>query len=180
MNVGAFLDALEEDVLLPLRKTQKLFRDHETVTRLYTTLSPEEMTIDPAFDTNPELPEVDNVHVADRVMSCDQVGWTLTLPQGHTIEGSGGDWPVPERASVLPYNLRTLQLSARGDGEVVIDNHDTVTDALVELGVSPEPKKSSGFCAVRRQPGDRAYPFGVIGVLLGTGLLLRRRQHRRR
>lgn len=176
MNVERFLDAFEADVVTPLRKTQKLFRDHEQVTRLYTTLSPEEMTIDPAFAVNPDLPDVDNVHVADRVMHCDGNSWRMTLPQGHTIEGSGGVWPVPEQASVLPYNLRALQLSAKGDGEVVLDNSETVTDALVELGVSPKPKKASGFCAVTG-PSERApWPAGAAALALGALLLLRRRR----
>jgi hypothetical protein len=115
--------------------------------------------------------------VADRVMGCDQESWTLTLPQGHTIEGSGGDWPVPERASVLPYNLRTLQLSARGDGDVIIDNHDNVTEALIELGVSPEPKQSDGFCALGPGArGDSAVFLGALGFVFSLGLVRRRRR----
>jgi hypothetical protein len=173
MDITLFLDEFEEQVVAPLRQTRKLFLDHDTVTRFYTTLSPDEMTIDPVFDTNPDLPDVDNVHVADRVMHCDGQSFTVTLPQGHSIYSEDGNWPVPEQTNVLPYNLRALQLSARGNGEVVFDNHDDVSAGLVDLGVSPEPKESDGFCTVTPARRD-GWLSPLAGLFLAT-LLLRRR-----
>jgi hypothetical protein len=123
------------------------------------------------------LPDVDNVHTADRVTHCDGTSWTMTLPQGHTITGSGGTWPVPANDDALPYNLRAVQLSAKGDGEVVIDNYAKVSQALVDLGVSPKPKEASGFCAFTELPHrQRRYSFGAAGLLFGVLLLRRRRQ----
>ena len=40
------------------------------LTRLYTTLSADEMTLDPMFSYNPDLPEVSNVHAADAYWDC--------------------------------------------------------------------------------------------------------------
>jgi hypothetical protein len=66
-----------------------------------------------------------------------------------------------------------LQLSARGNGEVVFDNHDDVSAGLVDLGVSPEPKESDGFCTVTPARRD-GWLSPLAGLLLAT-LLLRRR-----
>jgi hypothetical protein len=42
--------------------TQELIDDYAWVTRLYMTISPEEMTLDPVFTFNPSLPAVSNIH----------------------------------------------------------------------------------------------------------------------
>jgi hypothetical protein len=131
-------------------------------------------------------------------MHCDGDSWTMTLPQGHTIEGGGGDWPVPERANVLPYNARTTQLARQGDGEVVIDNYDDITSALVDLGVggvdrnSPvarergtvglEDDDNGGFCSLAPPRPSSTLPFSSAPLslsatlLFGALLLIRRRQ----
>jgi hypothetical protein len=41
---------------------QELRQRYPYVTRLYGQMSPEEMTVDPVFDFNPDLPEVTNIH----------------------------------------------------------------------------------------------------------------------
>ena len=41
------------------------------LTRLYTTMSADEMTMDPVFEFNPDLPDVSNVHTANRYVRCD-------------------------------------------------------------------------------------------------------------
>ena len=52
---GAFADDLNTVIVEPLRVTQALFGDFPYLTRLYTTLSAEEMTVDPMFSFNPDL-----------------------------------------------------------------------------------------------------------------------------
>jgi hypothetical protein len=192
MNVSAFLDAFEQAVITPLESTRDLFDAASTVTRLYTTLSPEEMTVDPEFDVNDDLDDVSNVHTADRVMHCDG-SWTITLPQGHTIESSGTDWPIRANDDAVPYNARTLQLSARGDGEVVIDNYDTISSVLIDLGVGsvdpenpvarergtvqpPNERKSSSGCATWLPESNGRVGWGALALALGLLSVFRRRR----
>jgi hypothetical protein len=153
MDVPAFLDAFEDAVVKPLVETSGLFRDHPRVTRLYTTLSPDEMTIDPEFDVNTELGDVSNVHTAEQVVHCDG-RWTIRVPQGHAIVGSGA-WPIA-LTDDLPFNARALQLSTSGNGDVLIDNGEAISSGLEELGVAAQPRSDEG-CAVHttgRPSGD--------------------------
>lgn len=136
LNVDRFLDALEADVIDPLRQTRALFESHSHVTRLYTTLSADEMVIDPEFDLNPDLEDVSNVHTATRVFECNGNDWTIRLPSGIELQGNGGTWPVSLDDEVMPFNVRILQLSTEGEGEVVLDQTDLVLSRLYDLGLS--------------------------------------------
>jgi hypothetical protein len=133
MDVQAFLDALEESVLTPMLETRDLFDRYTTVTRLYTTLSAMEMTADPVFAFNPDLDPVSNVHTGERLLRCDGTQ-QITLPQGIVLDTDGFTWPVTIEDE-LPMNLRILQLSTSGSGDVMLDNTDRVSDSLLELGI---------------------------------------------
>ena len=62
---GAALAArLEEEVNAPRTRLNALFAAHPYLTRFYSTMSPDEMTEDPAFSFNPDLPEVSNTYTA--------------------------------------------------------------------------------------------------------------------
>jgi hypothetical protein len=47
------LNGLEERVIQPMRRVQQLIDAQPYVTRLYSTLSPADMTVDPVFTFNP-------------------------------------------------------------------------------------------------------------------------------
>jgi MYXO-CTERM domain-containing protein len=135
MDVPAFLDKMEELVIQPLADTAALFDDHEHVTRFYTTLSPDEMIVDPVFDFKSGMKDVDNNHVADQIMQCseDQTDWRIELPQGQVIEGDGTTWPVTLESG-MPLNFRVVQLSTMGS-QVIDDNSEEIAEQLVSLGV---------------------------------------------
>ncbi len=130
----AFLDAIDAEILEPMAATRKLFEDANSVTRMYTTISPDEMLEDPAFDFNPELEDVDNQHIAEQLLECSSDEWTITLPQGMEITGTGTTWPL-DLTSDMPANLRILQMSTVGGGMSVEDNAEEVAALLVNLGV---------------------------------------------
>jgi MYXO-CTERM domain-containing protein len=136
MDVQAFLNKMEEFVIGPLRSTRAMFEDNSQVTRLYTTMSAEEMNLDPEFDLNPELEDVANVHTANRIFECNGNDWTIELPQGISLTGTGSTWPVSLDDDEMPFNMRILQLSTSGDGEVLLDNTDTVVSRLSDLGLT--------------------------------------------
>ena len=135
MDVRTFLEKMDEYVITPLSAMRDLFDNNEKVTRLYTTLSPEEMTVDPVFDFNPELPDFDNNHTAQQIMQCNaDTEWRIELPQGMTITGDGRTWPIT-LDSEFPVNFRIVQLSTEGEGDEIEDNAAKIGGLLSSLGV---------------------------------------------
>jgi hypothetical protein len=123
----AFLGDLEKLVMQPLEKTVKLFEDQRYVTRLYTTMSARDMTLDPEFDLNAQLPDVNNTHSVmlrylDTCPGNPTGRWEATLESGQKVSGRDSVWPVSLQSQTMPFNLRILQLSATGPGQVVQDN----------------------------------------------------------
>jgi Uncharacterized protein conserved in bacteria (DUF2330) len=137
-----FLTAIDANVIEPMRVVQKLIDSQPSVTRLYTTLSAEEMTIDPIFTFNPDLPDVSNLHTAERVIECspelDQFSapWRIELPSGGIIRGtaaelssaSSGTWPAALTA--LPANRTIRRLTSTGDGRLLEDNTEAIGEEL--------------------------------------------------
>lgn len=117
-DLVAFADDLEAIVVEPLRAAQHLFADKPYLTRLYTTLSAEEMSVDPAFSFNPELPDVSNIHRADARTVCSDSGELeetsalITLADGRELLAqpfSGADqaWQTASPAAFLIEQLNS-------------------------------------------------------------------------
>lgn len=113
-------------------------------TRLYSTLSAAEMTVDPVFVFNPDLPEVSNVQQASRVIECDpsrfedEAPWCIDFPQRGSIRGRPaqvGQWP--SAVSEQPPDLHVLTLASSGDGAVVNDNAAAISAARLAALVPP-------------------------------------------
>ncbi len=105
---AAFAKDLNELVIQPLKTIDKQYKDQPYLTRLYTTLSAEEMTKDPIFGYNGDLPEVSNQHTAEATPLCpagsktpNQAklkfadGFELTVPMPTDLNGSCGNWSGP-------------------------------------------------------------------------------------
>jgi hypothetical protein len=135
LNIPAFLAAIEEQVVKPMRDTQALLDSRPYFTRLYTTLSAREMTIDPVFDFNPDLPSLSNQHTAERVVECSpdyfvsEAPWRATLPSGQVVRGQGFGWPVTGGTD-MPFNARVLRMGLSGEGEIVTDNETSIQSEL--------------------------------------------------
>ncbi|MDP6039018.1 MAG: DUF2330 domain-containing protein, partial [Candidatus Latescibacteria bacterium] len=67
---AAFVRDLQAVIVDPLKNAQELFEQHPYLTRLYTTLSAEEMTVDPMFAFNADLPDLSNIHQARAKYIC--------------------------------------------------------------------------------------------------------------
>ncbi|HIG53162.1 MAG TPA: DUF2330 domain-containing protein [Candidatus Handelsmanbacteria bacterium] len=145
-NAVAFADDLERIVVEPLQNVRRLFAEKPYLTRLYTTLSADEMTLDPMFSYNPDLPEVDNIRFAEARWDCADPDntpiekWELiiTLADGREIRtlpfGDGGGprpLPIGEPAAAIierlgtsgpPETIRRLTAVAEtGNGSVPSD-----------------------------------------------------------
>ncbi len=116
---GALADDLERIVVEPLEGLQELFDEKPYLTRLYTTLSADEMSVDPMFDYNPDLPEVDNIRYADARWDCggsedtplEKWDLIVTLADGREVRSrpfaDGGPRPFAEPAAASVEQLRT-------------------------------------------------------------------------
>jgi hypothetical protein len=161
-----FVTALETDVIKPARLVQELIDQHPQITRLYSTLSARDMTVDPLFSFNPSLPSVSNVHTATRVIECargyyeSDAPWHIELPQGGVVRGGPttfGSWPKAFDAQ--PANRRVLRLGETGSGKVLEDNSESIDASVADYNgsvVRPE----------RHQPIPNEH--GAI-VVPGTG-----------
>lgn len=75
---GAAIAAqIRAEVNVPRTHLAELFAANDYLTRLYTTLSPEEMVLDPIFSTNPDLATVDRQRTATQHIVCDMDGGQL-------------------------------------------------------------------------------------------------------
>jgi MYXO-CTERM domain-containing protein len=182
-----FISAIESGVIEPVRLVQTVIDAHPYVTRLYSTLSAAEMTVDPLFTFNPDLPTVSNIHTAERIIECNpdiyqsEAPWRIEFPQGGVVRGTAnqvGNWPD---FTNQPANLRILRQGESGDGRVVEDNADAIgkmLDAYNETiprnganAAGDERKASDGGCNMRGGTGS-----GAPWVLLALALLARRRR----
>jgi MYXO-CTERM domain-containing protein len=175
---SAYLAALEKTVIEPVKLVQNLIDAHPELTRMYTTLSADEMTLDPLFTFNPDLPDVSNVHTAKRVIECNpdvdfsSAPWRIELPQGGVIRGLGsqglGVWPDP--LNQLPPNRSIVRTGASGTGKVVENNSDAINDLLTSYNADVD----SGMVAVGGATGSagsvgNAGSVGVVGSVGSAG-----------
>jgi hypothetical protein len=158
----AFLSALDRLVIEPMRQTQALFDNATYTTRMYTTLSADEMTVDPEFDFNPDLEDVSNFHEAEQVLECSDGGqrWSMLLPSGVTVRGTDlYGWPIDVNSG-LPYNMRILQYSTSGDGEVIIDNQPMVVGIVDQFPLLPAGMVPNGGPGSTPAEGPGSGPLG--------------------
>jgi hypothetical protein len=177
----AFLAEMESTVIEPLVATKMLFDATSVSTRLYTTMSAHEMTVDPMFDFNPDQPtDVSNFHQADRIIECSPLidradaPWRVELENGLVVRGTGTDWPFATDTEAMPANARIKRMGNSGDGEVVEDNLGVISQALREHNKTvPGPKQDKG-CAVA--PGGSSTLSAFVLACLGLVALGRRRR----
>ncbi len=179
MDTAAFLDAVQENVVGPMRQTQALLGARAYVTRLYTTMSAEDMTLDPWFDFNPDLDDVSPVHTAERVVECNlgvtqaEAPWRAELDTGEVVYGEGtfSGWPV--NPGDVPSNRRVLAIGVSGPGEVLVDN---TADIQATLNAARPSVVAGGGChALRREAGLFELAAYALIVFAFRGLLRRRR-----
>lgn len=177
-DADTFLRALYEDVYRPVAEMQELVLSRPYLTRLYTTMSADEMTTDPAFEFNGDLPDVSNAHVAERVISCNDET-RIELPQGDRVYvADPGTWPNP-LGGEQPAARKIMQLASRGEGLTLVDNADEISKLLVAADPNPPDDGDCHAVPGARGAGSSVWLLGV-GLALGTARVRRRRAGTRR
>ncbi|HXI56662.1 MAG TPA: DUF2330 domain-containing protein [Polyangia bacterium] len=161
---------LTDRVVKPTLEAGAMFDDNSYLTRLYTTLSPEDMTLDPVFSFNPDLPDVGNVHEATLTYYCGYMqqqndpsttparlvteqGWSRDFPNGTGVQN-------PPLITGAAYS-RQIQVLRESGGPVIVADH---------------PPSDGCACAVNAGDGYRG--AAVLMALLGAVLALRPRRRR--
>ena len=156
----AFVEALAEEVVEPLVEVRGRFEQRPDLTLLYTQLSADEMTEDPVFGFNPDLPDVARDHFATLVYQCEpdvlrsDAAFRLEAADGAVLhagspqqEGRGAYSPD----EALPAALLVERQDVEGPPIVLTDNREEVAARLRQaadaaLAALPGP--------VRRDPSE--------------------------
>jgi hypothetical protein len=172
----ATTDAFEEAIVEPLRDAQDLVDDAVHVTRLFTTMDPEEMTVDPQFVFNADVEqEVAFAHTATDEQHCgflegrDNAEHVLRLVDGRAIALPSSNWLIDQDMTQLEYMAELASpaaivvedLGQDGPGDLIADYRET---AAAEADATGGCGPASGQ--------------GVVapGLLFLAGLVLKRRR----
>lgn len=176
---AAIVTELNDDVIAPLSETLAVFDGDPYMTRLFTTLSADEMTLDPAFSFNPDLPDqgLDRNAILESSCSGGASRWTLTLGEGTgrdgevVIDGFGSPPiftpPIIDQDSIW----RTEWVTASGPAEVVTQKQFPLAQII---GDDADPIDVNLCGTSIAQCGA-----GILGVLMFTMLGLRSMRQRR-
>jgi hypothetical protein len=186
---------LEETVLKPNRVILEQLGRHHYLTRLYTTMSPEEMNQDPTFRFNAYLPRVDSLHQASGIRDCRKHRDGATAPIRVTLQNGTrytiypGEGTNGFEAGALPAAERIEQLEPMGPARVIQDNRAAIAASLSRVFPERLPQQHGqvrGFsCSQNSLPGSLGNNDPGAGeaaayalVVLGAWGFLRRRPRR--
>ncbi|MCH7700201.1 MAG: DUF2330 domain-containing protein [Planctomycetes bacterium] len=181
------INELIESIITPLEATLDVFADMPYVTRLYTTLSPEEMTLDPVFSYNPDLTDQQLLRAATVVQSCisNESHWDLVLGEGTDRVGDvvirkTGFPPFAGRPDIdQPAVSRAMRLNVSGPGEVVTDNFGDSEIGNGNDNGSTEPESNENESESNDNESDSVISDSLpppsnslFGFLCGSGTLM--------
>lgn len=194
----AFVARLDEVIVAPLRSAQEMADAHPYITRLFTTMSDTDMTVDPLFRFKADMPDVSNQHMAQAQYLCgdgeeyEQAPIRITYPDGsvrilrHGEEGypDPNDWNwvddngdgVNDNVGAAPEGMPSLLRAIHHTddevtgGDVIVDNSSLIRDRLR----NSRSAIGGGGCSTT---GSGASPLAGL-ALLGLALAALRRRPR--
>ncbi|MCB9715144.1 MAG: DUF2330 domain-containing protein [Myxococcales bacterium] len=188
----AFAAAMEARIVVPGQHAVQLLDANPYLTRMYTTMSPGEMTEDPMFHENAELPEVPNNLQATQRILCNGDS-VYILPDGRQVYlPAGAPWPDfdDEPAWSMPSDEEVQEVMSAGAPVVLVNNTQAIDDALAAYnqaqgwagagedgGSDGGADDQSGGSGCGCRTGGSGYGGLMLMLLgLGAGLAARRRE----
>jgi hypothetical protein len=169
-------DEVRTGIIEPVGRTLAVFDGDPYVTRLYTTLSADEMTVDPIFSLNPDLGDQPLERVARMDIDCGAAGtsWSVTLGAGTgrdgelVIDGTGlpPGFAVPIPVIAQDAFWRTETMSASGAPEVLVQKSFTMAQVS-------NPDADRGLCGSGICGAGTA--TAMVGMMVGMRLMRRRK-----
>ncbi|MEQ1569335.1 MAG: DUF2330 domain-containing protein [Myxococcota bacterium] len=198
-DAPAFAAAVDERIVTPRQQLQEAFDTLPWLTTLETQLSPEEMTVDPTFALNPDLPQEVELGPAvwqhlcaddRRDFSWMHAPTRIDLPDGRSYDLPSEAW-LSEHDTTASGLLETLpqrsvstveDLGADGPGVVLIDHRALQLEEMAwwnDTHPWREPQAPTSTPSVTAEPApvsgcDSGAPTGALG--LGVALLALRRR----
>jgi hypothetical protein len=138
-----FARALEERVIVPGRRASDLLQAHSYLTRMFTTISPAEMTEDPTFEERDGLPPVGFTQTATLVTKCDDKRGVV-LPDGREVglarvidpaSPAASPFMWPTFTAAMPWAERVEEFTSAG-AIALVDNGATIDRLLAEWNAS--------------------------------------------
>ncbi|MGB1015790.1 MAG: hypothetical protein ACPG4T_16755, partial [Nannocystaceae bacterium] len=133
-NGQGFADAYETRIIDPGKRANELLDTWPYLSRLYTTISPGEMTEDPTFHQNPSLDDVSNILTANRYLTCDG-DRVMNVPPGREIFVPEGQ-PWPSFGDEMPYTHEVQTVALEGAPQVLVDNDPIIVDLIDKWNAS--------------------------------------------
>jgi len=166
---NALVDALNEAIVEPRNDAQAMVAAHPQLTRLFTTMSAEDMTLDPLFDLDEDVAPVDNVHLATQLTECSADYFQFHAPQ-KLILPSGREVVTREGIS-YPGSDEDYCLDREGGMYGPSVDVDRARATAATRGVS---LGGGGGCSAAGGTGGLG-----LALLAGLGILVSTRRRRR-
>jgi len=194
-NAAAAATAIDTQVLRPMAGLRSLFETHQTLTRVATFISPDEMIKDPLFVTNPTLPGLSNVHSAVAHLLCGDEDYSFCdAPVRVDVEGQppGIRFRPPkgscnsqfapavyDRTDVdakMPAADRGWRRDPTGDGDVILDNSSAIATTLLlhNAAVGGGGGGSGCACATTAKRARRGLPGAALFLAGALAIAWRR------
>ncbi len=172
-----FAAAMSERIIDPGLHAQDLLARNPYLTRMFTTVSPAEMDVDPQFRAVSGLSDVGLPAMADRRTFCRGLN-VMTLPDGREIAmPDANTWPT--FPSTMPWVERIEELAPDGTLRVLSDNAQTIDTGLSRSNAEQGYRDGADggcACSVPGNPSSRSLVAGALTALLAFGWGRRRRR----
>jgi hypothetical protein len=168
-----FAKALDERVFQPAAHAVSIVKGHPYLTRLYTRMSPDEMTLDPIFVSLPHLPDVALPSFATNHVYCSQ-DQVMELATGERVAlGRTSTWP---RFDDMPFAARIEDFSSGSSKPALIaDNGGAIDSSLKAHNKAFGLDDSSCACALEKRTDSGAATLAFVGAGIAGALARRRR-----
>ncbi len=183
-DANACTDALDEVIVAPMKAAEDLFAGSATVSRLTSSLSAVEMTVDPVFVQSPDMGDVSNQHTADLIYECkggkkrEKALRRLELEDGRSILIPSERWLNDEGMTEFEFISSLGDVNAQvieetgpsGQPTVLFDYTNDLFDQVDDHNKSVLGLFGCGGCSA----SGNAPASGLLLPLIALGLFRRR------
>jgi len=168
-NAAEFAATLKQRIVDPGAHAKALLDTWPYLTRLYTTISPAEMTEDPIFRAAPGEPPVDPSQIATQRIACNgQRALIFPDQREMALDGTG----LPPWDSLMPWAEKIEEYPPVGSKITLVDNTKKINARLAEWNGSqgwPPTSASGGGGGTSGSGGASAGGGGFSGGGFGGG-----------
>jgi len=172
-DAEAFANEIEGSIVAPLRHAQELFDTLPYLTRMYSTLSAEEMTLDPVFAYNRDMPDVSNIRTATARLgdgaTCEEnAPVVITLADGREIEQTltWNNFPLDDALAGGADATERVEMTAEAGSPQVVKDLAAGIDDLDQV-IEDRAKGNVGGPLIGN--GDHMGSGRDSGCAVGTG-----------